>query len=245
MAIQEYKRAYIWQLPVRIFHWANALAITVLIVTGLLISHPPGIISNGEASTQFWFGYIRKIHFMSAYVMVAVLVMRVYWAFVGNKYSSWKVFVPFDKKGWSSVWHTLKHDIFLQNEKEYDYKKSIFVGHNDIAAVSYLVMFIMAFVMIFTGFGLYADNATWFLPKMFAWVPEFLGGDMNTRLIHHLTMWGFILFSAVHIYLVLFHDWLEGRGETSAMVSGYKFVRSERTKTTPKKEPVNEPVKQD
>jgi len=245
MAIQEYKRAYIWQLPVRIFHWANALAITVLIVTGLLISHPPGIISNGEASTQFWFGYIRKIHFMSAYVMVAVLVMRVYWAFVGNKYSSWKVFVPFDKEGWSSVWHTLKHDIFLQNEKEYDYKKSIFVGHNDIAAISYLVMFIMAFVMIFTGFGLYADNATWFLPKMFAWVPEFLGGDMNTRLIHHVTMWIFILFSFVHVYLVLFHDWLEGRGETSAMVSGYKFVRTERTKTTLKKEPVNEPVKQD
>ena len=176
MAIQEYKRAYIWQLPVRIFHWANAISITVLIVTGLMISHPPGIISNGEASTQFWFGYIRKIHFMSAYVMVAVLIMRVYWAFVGNKYSSWKVFVPFDKEGWSSVWHTLKHDIFLQNEKEYDYKKSIFVGHNDIAAVSYLVMFIMAFVMIFTGFGLYADNATWFFPKMFAWVPEFLGG---------------------------------------------------------------------
>jgi len=244
MAIQEYKRAYIWQLPVRIFHWANAISITVLIVTGLLIAHPPGIISNGEASTQFWFGYIRKIHFMSAYVMVTVLIMRVYWAFVGNKYANWKVFVPFDKEGLASVWHTLKYDIFLQNEKEYDYKKSIFVGHNDIAALSYLVMFIMAFVMIFTGFGLYAKNATWFFPKLFAWVPEFLGGDMNTRLIHHITMWGFILFSLVHVYLVFFHDWLEGRGESSAMVSGYKFVRAERTKTTPKKEPVKEPIKQ-
>ncbi|WP_363269330.1 cytochrome b/b6 domain-containing protein, partial [Flavobacterium sp.] len=41
MATQDYKRAYIWQLPVRIFHWANALAIIVLIITGLLISHPP------------------------------------------------------------------------------------------------------------------------------------------------------------------------------------------------------------
>jgi Ni/Fe-hydrogenase 1 B-type cytochrome subunit len=104
-------------------------------------------------------------------------------------------------------------------------------------------MFVMAFVMIFTGFGLYAKNTTWFFPKLFAWVPEFLGGDMNARLVHHITMWGFILFSAVHIYLVLFHDWLEGRGESSAMVSGYKFVRSERTKTTPKKEPIKEPIK--
>jgi Ni/Fe-hydrogenase 1 B-type cytochrome subunit len=122
------------------------------------------------------------------------------------------------------------------NEKEYDYKKSVFVGHNDIAGISYLVMFIMALVMIFTGFGLYADNATWFLPKMFAWVPEFLGGDTNTRVLHHLTMWVFILFSLVHVYLVFFHDWLEGRGESSAMISGYKFVRAERAKDETKKE---------
>jgi len=90
--------------------------------------------------------------------------------------------------------------------------------------------------MIATGFGLYSDNATWFIPKMFAWVPEFLGGDMNTRVVHHLTMWIFILFSLVHVYLVLFHDWLEGRGESSAMISGYKFVRAERAKAAQKKE---------
>jgi len=239
MATQNFKRAYVWQLPVRIFHWTNALAITVLIITGLLIAHPPGIISNGEASTQFWFGYIRKIHFMSAYVMVAVMIMRVYWAFVGNKYSHWKVFVPFDKEGLKSVWNTLKIDIFLQNEKIPN-DKNIHTGHNDIAAVSYLVMFILALVMIFTGFGLYSDNATWFLPKMFAWVPEFLGGDMDTRVIHHVAMWAFILFSLVHVYLVFFHDWLEGRGEASAMVSGHKFVRAARTKTESKKAPIQE-----
>ena len=236
MPTQDYKRAYVWQLPVRIFHWVNALAITVLIITGLLISHPPAILSANEASEQFWFGYVRKIHFMSAYLMVAVLLMRVYWAFKGNKYSDWKVFFPFNKEGLTSVCHTIKYDVFLQNPKVYDYKKSVSVGHNNIAAISYLIMFILAIVMIATGFGLYSDNASWFLPKMFAWVPEFLGGDMNTRVLHHLTMWAFILFALVHVYLVLFHDWLEGRGESSAMISGYKFVRAERAKPEPKKE---------
>jgi len=112
MATQDYKRAYVWQLPVRIFHWVNALAITVLIITGLLISHPPALISMNEASEQFWFGYIRMIHFMSAYLMVAVLIMRVYWAFKGNKFANWKVFVPFNKKGFSNAWHTIKYDVF-------------------------------------------------------------------------------------------------------------------------------------
>jgi Ni/Fe-hydrogenase 1 B-type cytochrome subunit len=229
MSVQDYKRAYVWQLPVRVFHWGNAIAIVALIITGLLIAHPPGIISAKEASAQFWFGYIRKIHFMSAYIMFALLIMRVYWAFVGNKYSNWKVFIPFTKNRAASFWHTIKHDIFLLNEEVHN-DKNVHTGHNDVAAVSYLVMFFMALIMVFTGFGLYADNATWFLPKWFKWVPEFLGGDTNTRVIHHATMWTFILFSAVHVYLVLFHDWLEGRGESSAMVSGYKFVRSERTK---------------
>lgn len=235
METQDYKRAYVWQLPVRSFHWINALALTLLIITGLLISHPPAILSAKEASGQFWFGYLRKIHFISAYLMVAVMIMRVYWAFKGNKYASWKTFVPFNKKGFSGIWYTIKHDVFLQNEKEHN-DNNIHVGHNEIAAVSYIVMFVLAIVMVFTGFGLYSDNSTWFFPKMFAWVPEFLGGDMNTRVIHHFTMWGFILFVFVHVYLVFYHDWLEGRGESSAMISGYKFVRAQRAKKESKKE---------
>ncbi|HLO74223.1 MAG TPA: Ni/Fe-hydrogenase, b-type cytochrome subunit [Flavobacterium sp.] len=222
-----YKRAYIWELPIRIFHWANAFSILGLIITGFLIAYPPGIISTNEATNQFWFGEIRKIHFMFAYIMVAVLIMRVYFAFMGNKYASWRVFFPFNKKGFSKMWHIIKYDIFLQREKEYDFK-NISVGHNNIAAVSYLIMFIMAILMILTGFGMYAPTATWFFPKMFAWVPEFFGGDLIIRTIHHITMWGFILFSVIHVYLVFFHDWLESRGESSSMISGYKFVRSER-----------------
>lgn len=225
-----YKRAYIWELPIRIFHWANALSILVLCVTGYLIAFPPGLISKEEAANQFWFGNIRLIHFMAAYIMVAVLVLRIYFAFKGNKYANWRVFFPFSKSGLRQMWHTIKYDIFLQKEKEYDFN-NISVGHNTIAAVSYLIMFILALLMIFTGFGLYAPTSTWFLPKLFAWVPTFLGGDANARFLHHFTMWGFVLFMAIHVYLVFFHDWLESRGESSSMISGYKFVRSESLKT--------------
>jgi len=43
-------------------------------------------------------------------------------------------------------------------------------------------------------------------------------------------MWLFIFFTLVHVYLVLYHDWLEGRGEVSSMFGGYKFVRQDRLK---------------
>ena len=94
-----FRRAYIWQLPVRFFHWINGFALVFLIITGFLIANPPAIMTAKEASGQFWMGYIREIHFISAYAMVAAMVMRVYWAFVGNRFANWRQFVPFDKEG--------------------------------------------------------------------------------------------------------------------------------------------------
>jgi Ni/Fe-hydrogenase 1 B-type cytochrome subunit len=223
-----FRRAYIWQLPVRFFHWINGFAITFLIITGFLIANPPAIMTAKEASGQFWMGLIRQVHFISAYAMVAVMFMRVYWAFAGNRFANWRQFVPFDKKGREKMWHVIKYDIFLFNEKEYKFT-NIPIGHNAVAAASYLVMFILAVVMVFTGFALYAPTSTWFFPKFFAWATSLITTDeFLIRRIHHIVMWAFILFIAVHFYLVLFHDWLEGRGESSAMVSGYKFVRKER-----------------
>jgi len=49
-----FKRAYIWELPVRIFHWANALAIVVLAVTGLIIANPPAILSGQDPTQIYW-----------------------------------------------------------------------------------------------------------------------------------------------------------------------------------------------
>jgi Ni/Fe-hydrogenase 1 B-type cytochrome subunit len=226
----DYKRAYIWQLPIRIFHWVNAWSITGLVLSGFIIGNPPGIMSRNEPSGQFWFGYIRELHFICAYLLIAVMILRVYFAFKGNKYANWRVFLPFKKQGLQRMWHVIKYDIFLQNEHTNNAAAGV-VGHNSVAAFSYLIMFFMGLVMIATGFAMYAPASTWFLPKMFGWVVNLVGGDFNVRTIHHFTTWTFILFAIVHIYLVFFHDWLEGLGETSAMVSGYKFVRKERVKT--------------
>ena len=227
MPTRNFKRVYVWQLPVRIFHWLNALAIVVLSITGFLISNPPAIMSNAEAYDSFWFGTVRTVHFISAYVFFGVMILRIYWAFVGNKFENWRAFLPVNKRGFHNFFHVLKHDVFLLPEKN-PKLADISIGHNSVAAWSYIVMFLLALVMVFTGFGLYADNATWWLPKMFSWVPSVFGGDFGTRLAHHISMWFILLFIIIHVYLVLYHDWLDGRGETSAMISGYKFVRTER-----------------
>lgn len=54
-----------------------------------------------------------------------------------------------------------------------------------------------------------------------------VGGDFALRQIHHITMWLFILFAIVHVYLVFYHDYVEGRGEVSSMTGGWKFIEEE------------------
>jgi len=229
METKNFKRVMVWELPVRIFHWVNVLTIIVLSVTGFIIADPPAILSNAEATNLHSFGIVRFIHFAAAYVFFFNMLMRIYWSLVGNKYASWKAFWPFSKKMWNNFWHVLKIDILLMNE-EVENLSNISVGHNSVATLSYIALFFIAIVQVFTGFALYADMSEWWLPDLFSWVIPFFGGDFMVRTIHHIAMWVFILFTIVHVYLVFYHDWLEGRGEVSSMFGGFKFVREKRVK---------------
>lgn len=235
METRNFRRVYVWELPVRIFHWVNVLSILVLTLSGFLIANPPALISSAEATNLHSFGIVRYIHFIAAYIFFFNMILRVYWSFVGNQFASWRAYSPFTKKSRDNLKHVLKTDILLMNEKKPDLK-NISIGHNSLAAISYIALFLIALISVFTGFALYADTATWWLPKMFSWVIPLFGGDFMVRNIHHIAMWGFIFFTLIHIYLVFYHDWLEGRGEVSSMFGGYKFVREERLKKVKEEE---------
>ncbi len=222
-----YKRVYVWELAVRLFHWLTVFSLITLVITGFIIADPPAFNMNVEASNSYWFGYVRMIHFATAYVLIANLVFRIYWAFAGNQFANWRNFIPYSKKGIQNILHVLKVDIFLFKDKEHKLS-NISIGHNYLAAFSYFIMTLFFIFQVMTGLGLMADTSTWFFPKMFHWIVPFLGGDIKARYWHHILTWIFMAFVVVHVYLVLFHDYLEARGEASAMISGYKFVRAER-----------------
>lgn len=212
-------RVFVWELPVRVYHWLNALTILALCITGYLIGKPLNLVSNEEATNRYLFGWVRYIHFVAAYVFFFNFLVRIYWGFVGNKYASWRNFIPTSKKFLQEIGTVLRVDVLLKREVEH-----ISIGHNAMAGFIYFLMFLMFLVQCITGFGLYAGMSDFWFAKMFLGVSLFLGGDVVLRELHHTAMWGFILFSIIHIYLVFYHDYVEGRGEISSMASGHKFV---------------------
>lgn len=217
------RRVFVWELPVRIYHWLNALAIVALCVTGYLIGDPPAFLSAAEASDRYFFGWIRFIHFVGAYIFFFNFLFRIYWGFVGNKYADWKNFVPTGKKFFNEIWQVLKIDIFLQKEKEH-----LSVGHNALAGFIYFLTFLAFMIQCITGFALYANMSDWWFADMFTWASALFGyDDFALRNWHHATMWFFIVFAIVHVYLVFYHDYVEGRGEISSMGGGWKFIEEE------------------
>jgi Ni/Fe-hydrogenase 1 B-type cytochrome subunit len=212
------RAVYVWQLPVRFYHWLNALCILMLSITGFIIGDPPALQSEAEASFSYWFGTVRFIHFLFAYIFFFNFLIRIYWGFVGNRFSNWRNFIPYSKRHWQHMYEVIRVDIF-----QVKCSNNPNLGHNALASFTYFLTFLVFLLQVLTGFGIYADMSHAFIPQLFSWVPNLLGGDMATRDLHHILMWFFILFAIVHVYLVFYHDYIESNGVTSSMIGGWKF----------------------
>jgi Ni/Fe-hydrogenase 1 B-type cytochrome subunit len=216
------REVYVWEMPVRIYHWVNMLSILILCITGYIIGNPPAFIRGTEASMNYWFGTVRFVHFVCAFVFFFNFIFRLYWGFAGNEFSRWYNFIPLKRCQWKEILDVIRVDVLQLTNKKIDS-----IGHNSLASLVYFVTFLFFLLQCMTGFGMYAAMSKSFLPKLFAWVVPLLGGDIHVRQVHHFLMWGFILFAIVHVYLVFYHDYIERRGVTSSMIGGWKFIEED------------------
>ncbi len=217
------RRVYVWELPVRLYHWVNALCVVVLAVTGFVIGRPVSIPRSGEASFSYWFGWVRFVHFVAAFVFFFNFLARIYWGFVGNRYARWDNFLPLTPALWKrqarEAVQVIKVDVLQASGPPLES-----VGHNALAGWTYFLSFLVFLFQSVTGFGLYAAMSKSWLPHLFAWVVPLMGGDFAVRQWHHAMMWFFVVFAIEHVYLVFYHDYVEGRGVISSMAGGWKFV---------------------
>lgn len=221
-----YRRVYVWEFPVRLYHWVNAACVVALGVTGYLIGNPLAISYSSEAYQQYWFGWVRFIHFVTAFVFFFNFLVRIYWGFVGNDFARWTNFIPFKKAQFREMGEVLKVDV-MQTK----IRGLISIGHNALAGLIYFLSFLVFLFQAITGFALYSSMSDSFFPRLFAWVVPLMGGDFAVRQWHHVFMWFFVVFVIIHVYLVFYHDYVEGRGTTSSMVGGYKFEREDEYKS--------------
>jgi Ni/Fe-hydrogenase 1 B-type cytochrome subunit len=214
-AVDQRKRVYAWEFPVRFTHWINVLAILTLAATGIYIGSP---FIHAVSAKQYIMGTVRTVHFIAGYTLLMSLIIRIYWAFMGNKYASWKVFLPFTAKRFPNVIDAIKCYSFISKKPPYA------VGHTALAGITYFFVFLLFAFMIVSGFAMYSVTSQ---GKIAASVGGWLLGLMglqSIRLYHHIGMYVILFFLLIHLYVAWWMDTVERNGVMGSIFGGYKFV---------------------
>ncbi|MDR0770197.1 MAG: Ni/Fe-hydrogenase, b-type cytochrome subunit [Burkholderiales bacterium] len=218
------ENVYVYEAPVRLWHWITVLTFIPLVVTGYLIADPPRSIGPEEATFAYGFAWIRIIHFSCAMVFAVAFLMRIYWAIVGNHHAR-ALFLPplWSLAWWKGLFSQGAYYLFLKKEPE------SWIGHNPLAQMAMLANFVLGTVVIIvTGFALYAQQWAWGDSWMFwfGWVHVLLGEPQAVRTVHHLTMYYLLLFAIIHIYMVFREDVMGKEAVLSTMVNGIRAFKS-------------------
>ncbi|MEN8802171.1 MAG: Ni/Fe-hydrogenase, b-type cytochrome subunit [Thiogranum sp.] len=210
---------YVFEAPVRLWHWLHTLSFLALAVTGYLIANPLPSLS-GEASDHFMMGNIRLIHFISAYVFAIGFVVRIYWALVGNHYAREIFYLPFWRPSWwKGLFYQIRFYLFLTR------KQHKTLGHNALAQVAMFLLNTLGTVfMIATGFALYGEGlgtGSW-ADNWFGWIIPILGGSEATHNWHNMGMWVMLTFVIIHIYMAVRADIIGRESSVSTIIGGWR-----------------------
>jgi Ni/Fe-hydrogenase 1 B-type cytochrome subunit len=221
-------RLYVWELPVRVSHWVIVLAIAVLSFTGYYM-YDPFIIARGNRA--FLMGRMRFIHEIAAWFFIAAVLLRFYWFIKGNRWAYWRSFLPIDPWWRKGLIKQLKYYLFLNPHPDSE------VGHNPLAALTYLAIYGLMVVEIATGMALYNHILGNRVLGVFVdWIPHIIN-IRYVREIHFLIMFAFFAFVIHHVYSAVLIGIEERSGLVGGIFSGYKFFPAAFVATDPTRRP--------
>lgn len=158
----------VWDLPTRLFHWGLAAAVVGLVVTGR---------TGGNA--MVW-------HFRFGYAVLALLLFRLVWGFVGGRWSRFASFVPSP----AAIGRYLRG------------QGGDSAGHSPLGALSVVAM--LAVLVVQVGTGLMSDDEIAFAGPLSRYVP----GDLVGQATGYHKNWGqwlVIGLVALHVVAILFY----------------------------------------
>lgn len=178
----------VWDLPTRLFHWA-----LVACVVGLAIT------AYSETGLDW--------HARLGYTVVALLLFRVVWGFIGGR---WSRFASFLYSPASVV-------AYLRGRSHPDH----LVGHNPLGAGSVLAM--LAFLIAQVATGLVSDDESSFQGPLNRFVSS--SKALAATWYHkRVGQWVLLALVLLHVAAVLYYVLKKRQGLVRAMVGGDKLV---------------------
>ena len=208
-------RAPVYEHPwaVRFCHWANAVSMAVMAMSGLqifsafpsfgakipqadLIERIPEAVRLGG-----WLGGALQWHFTFMWVFAATALLYVVSQIVSGRFRT-VLFTPRDLPG---VWPMVRH-YFL-----FGPKPPATGQYNPLQKLAYTSTIGFGALSLVTGLVMYK-------PVQFSALGWLLGGYHTARLLHFLAMCGVLAFIPGHLIMVALHGW----DNFLSMITGWK-----------------------
>jgi cytochrome b len=172
----------VWDLPTRLFHWALVALVVFSVVTVKL--------------GGFWMDW----HMRSGYAILALVLFRILWGFVGSRYARFSSFVrrPSEIIG------------YLRGQVEHG------AGHSPIAAVSVLVL--LAVLLAQAGTGLFSNDGNFTEGPLARLVSGATGERLST--VHRLGEWALYVLVGMHVAAIAYYATFRKVALVRPMITG-------------------------
>jgi thiosulfate reductase cytochrome b subunit len=188
-------------LLTRTLHWLNLVAISGLVVTGILVLCSPDPAPLANLPHELFIA--GSIHLVFYFLLFAVGAAYLALLIVGG---GWKMFVP--------THATLRDAIgVVKSELRIGSHAPRLAKYNGAQRLAYAAVLLMVAGEVFTGLAM-------IYRKQIPWLGAALGGRHAVHVIHEYLMFGIIAFVVVHVVEVIRAGWPALR----SMLSGYDIV---------------------
>ena len=182
-------RVRVWDLPTRLFHWLLVTCVVALVVTGKV----------GGNATEW--------HARLGYTVLALLLFRLVWGFVGGRWSRFRSFL-----------YTPGHvKAYLGGRPHPDH----LVGHNPLGAGSVFAMLVVLLAQ--AGTGLFADDEIAFTGPLNRFVSTARGLAL-TSYHRNVGQWLVYALVALHLAAIVFYVRRKRQVLVRPMITGDKEV---------------------
>lgn len=180
-------RLRVWDLPTRLFHWLLVIAVVGLIVTGNL----------GGA----WM----NLHFRLGYAVLALLLFRLLWGFVGGYWSRFPQF----------IYSPLTLLRYLRGQSRPQHR----LGHSPTAALSVLALLLVLSLQVVSG--LLSDDEIAFTGPLSRFAPS----EWVSFATEYHAEWGKLVLVGLvvlHLLAIGYYKWIKKIPLVAAMITGDK-----------------------
>jgi len=232
----ELRLQHVWDAGTRWFHWITTVCVLLLMSLGLLILNASSLdIPNSGKIT------LKTIHVWVGYVLVANLLWRFVWGFMGNSNARWNAILP-GGKGYFTQLQSHLRSWFSPNPQPH-------LGHNPAGKLAITAMLLLLTVQAVTG--LFLAGSDIFCPPIGHWIAQWIaapGIDPATLqpyaldtynaaayeqmrsirkpivTVHLYSFYSLAVLVSLHILAVVVTEIRERSGLVSAMITGFKTL---------------------